>query len=87
MPSFLDGRTILVVDDEEAVREYVREILRPTGTNLKILEAGNGQEAVEILETTIPSIIRNVRVLYLPNPCRETRAAVPIDIRRPSSRR
>lgn len=57
MASFLDGRTILVVDDEEAVREYVREILRPAGTNLRILEAGNGQEALDILDANLPHII------------------------------
>src|SRR6266498_3120647 len=40
------GETVLVVDDEAAVRSAVREILQPTG--YLVLEAGSGEEALRI---------------------------------------
>lgn len=40
------GQTVLVVDDEAAVRSAVREILQATG--YLVLEAGSGEEALRI---------------------------------------
>jgi CheY-like chemotaxis protein len=40
------GETVLVVDDEAAVRSVVWEILQPTG--YLVLEAGSGEEALRI---------------------------------------
>jgi CheY-like chemotaxis protein len=40
------GETVLVVDDEAAVRSAVREILQPRG--YIVLEAGSGEEALRI---------------------------------------
>jgi CheY-like chemotaxis protein len=42
------SETILVVDDESAVREMIREILETCG--YQVLEAKNGFEAMEIYE-------------------------------------
>jgi CheY-like chemotaxis protein len=42
----LGGETVLVVDDQAAVRSVVREILQPTG--YLVLEAGSGEEAWRI---------------------------------------
>ncbi len=47
-PSFLPGvlmKTVLLVDDEELLREGLREVLE--GHGLKVLEASNGNEALE----------------------------------------
>ncbi|MHC4859150.1 MAG: hybrid sensor histidine kinase/response regulator [Planctomycetota bacterium] len=41
------GLRILVVDDEEAVRDYVAEVLREDG--LEVLEAGSGEDALRIV--------------------------------------
>jgi two-component system cell cycle sensor histidine kinase/response regulator CckA len=43
-------RTILVVDDEEAVREMLRHVLRSFGYD--IMSAANGEDAVMILQTS-----------------------------------
>ncbi|MEW5722410.1 MAG: PAS domain S-box protein, partial [Thermodesulfobacteriota bacterium] len=40
------GETVLVVDDEPAVREIAREVLADNG--YRVLEAGSGEEALEI---------------------------------------
>jgi len=45
-PVNLDGKTILIVDDIEINIELIREILE--GTNIKILVANNGQQAINI---------------------------------------
>ena len=42
------GQTILVVDDEPLIRRLLRSLLQPL--NLEILEAGTGNEALEIFE-------------------------------------
>jgi PAS domain S-box-containing protein len=43
----LEGRRILVVDDDSAVRESIAEILRAEGS--AVAEVGNGREAIERL--------------------------------------
>ena len=47
--------TILVVDDSRANRRLVREFLRPSGA--KVIEAGNGREAIDKAKEFLPSII------------------------------
>jgi len=49
------GRTVLVVDDEEAVRALASEILELLG--YRVLTAGGGREALEILEAEAPDIM------------------------------
>jgi CheY-like chemotaxis protein len=44
------SRSILVVDDEEDVREALRDLLEQFG--YKVLAAPNGREALEILRST-----------------------------------
>ncbi len=44
------ARTILVVDDEPGVRGLLRKVL--TGAGYRVLEAGNGKEAVRQIEST-----------------------------------
>ena len=44
----LGSETILVVDDEEAVRTVIREILESCG--YQVLEANNGHEAMSLYE-------------------------------------
>jgi CheY-like chemotaxis protein len=43
----LEGRRILVVDDDSAVRDSIAEVLRAEGAN--VVEAANGRDAVERL--------------------------------------
>lgn len=45
-------RTVLVVDDEAAVRRLAHRILSEEG--VRVFEAGDGQEALEVLRTTGP---------------------------------
>jgi CheY-like chemotaxis protein len=40
--------TVLVVDDETSVRQFIRLVLEPAG--YRVLEANNGRSAVEVLE-------------------------------------
>lgn len=43
------GKTILVVDDEQGVRQAIADMLRQTGAN--VLEAENGRQAQKLLES------------------------------------
>ncbi len=43
------GETILLVEDEDSIRELAREILELNG--YEVLEAGNGRDALHVLET------------------------------------
>jgi two-component system alkaline phosphatase synthesis response regulator PhoP len=49
------AKTILVVDDEPHVREYLRMILEDAG--FRVLTAGDGQEALEIVRSDRPDFI------------------------------
>ncbi len=43
---------VLVVDDSAAIRKILQRMLRQTGMGIhKILEAGNGREALKVLKT------------------------------------
>ncbi|TDI47421.1 MAG: response regulator [Acidobacteria bacterium] len=48
-------RPVLVVEDDDAVREVIRRALSQDG--LKVLEATNGREALERIEQSPPSLI------------------------------
>jgi two-component system response regulator AtoC len=49
------GRIILIVDDEASMRRNIFDLLSPKGYQL--IEAGSGEEAKEILKSTIPDIV------------------------------
>jgi len=48
-------KTILVVDDEPDVREYLRTVLEDAGFN--VITAGDGEEALEIIHRERPDFI------------------------------
>jgi len=48
-------KTVLVVDDEPNVREYLTMILQDAGFN--VVEAGDGREALELVRETPPDFI------------------------------
>ncbi len=50
-----EDKTVLVVDDEEDVREYLSTVLEDCG--LRVLTAADGAEALQRVETAIPDFI------------------------------
>jgi CheY-like chemotaxis protein len=50
-----EDKTILVVDDEDDVRDYFADILRDAGFN--VVTAGDGEEALERVREKIPDFI------------------------------
>jgi CheY-like chemotaxis protein len=46
---FGHGETVLVVDDEEAIRQLIAEVLREAG--YRVLEAGDGPSALRLLQS------------------------------------
>jgi two-component system chemotaxis response regulator CheY len=49
---------VLVVDDSAAIRKILQRVLRQTGMAIKTIhEAGDGQEALEILEAHRPALV------------------------------
>lgn len=50
-----ENKTILVVDDEESVRSFIRSYLQIEG--FQVLEASNGKEGIQILSKQIPDLI------------------------------
>jgi two-component system chemotaxis response regulator CheY len=52
------GPDVLVVDDSAAIRKILQRVLRQTGMAIgAVHEAGNGQEALEILKTMKPGLV------------------------------
>lgn len=51
----ISGKTILIVDDSFINRQLIVGFL--TGHDVNIIEAGNGQEALDILTITRPDLI------------------------------
>jgi signal transduction histidine kinase/FixJ family two-component response regulator len=47
--------TVLVVDDEEANRDWVRQVLEPAG--FEVILAGGGQEAIELARSKKPDVM------------------------------
>ncbi len=60
----LKGRTILVVDDEASMREFLEILL--TGEGFRVLTAPNGRAALEIFEKEGPSIDLVIQDLKMP---------------------
>lgn len=50
-----ERKAILVVEDEDKVRSFVRLYLEHEG--YRVIEAGNGREALRVLESRIPDLI------------------------------
>jgi len=50
-----EDKTILVVDDEPNVREYLKTILEDAGFN--VITAGDGEEAFELIKSKKPDFI------------------------------
>lgn len=50
-----EDKTILVVDDEPNVRQYLTTVLQDAGFN--VVAAGDGVEALEMIEKSIPDFI------------------------------
>ena len=50
-----EDKTILVVDDEPNVRDYLRTVLEDAG--FKVVTAGDGQEALEMIRAEPPDFI------------------------------
>lgn len=76
----MDTQTILVVDDDMDIREGIRILLR--GENYTILEAGNGQQALECLSESVDLVILDIMMPGMSGlrVCEEIRktSAVPI---------
>jgi CheY-like chemotaxis protein len=65
-PSMPHGdETILLVEDETTVRQLARHILEPCG--YRILEAGSGQEAIQLIQGTTEQIHLVVTDVVMPN--------------------
>ncbi|MEP6923201.1 MAG: response regulator, partial [Pyrinomonadaceae bacterium] len=58
------SETILVVDDEDSVRELIREILETCG--YQVMEAKNGHEAMEVYEREVEKIDLVITDLLMP---------------------
>jgi PAS domain S-box-containing protein len=54
-PKMLDGRTVLIVDDEESIREIVQDGLSARG--MKVHAAGSSEEALSYLATNACEIV------------------------------
>jgi signal transduction histidine kinase/CheY-like chemotaxis protein/PAS domain-containing protein len=51
----LDGRSILVVDDDDATRAFIRTLLQRSGANVR--EAANVRDALHLLESWKPQVV------------------------------
>jgi excisionase family DNA binding protein len=54
-PGGTEGPLVLIVDDDEQVREYVRINLEAEGYNVR--EAGNAEEGLQVLEDSQPDLV------------------------------
>jgi excisionase family DNA binding protein len=54
-PGGTEGPLVLIVDDDEQVREYVRVNLEAEGYNVR--EAGNAEEGLQVLEDSQPDLV------------------------------
>jgi CheY-like chemotaxis protein len=63
-PQSHDGRTVLVVEDEPAVRGVIRTVLEEAGYS--VVEAGSGDSAMDALRSTDPGIHLLLTDIVLP---------------------
>jgi two-component system cell cycle sensor histidine kinase/response regulator CckA len=63
-PTPTEGRTILLVDDEQAVRLIVVKILRRA--NYNVIEAASGEEALKIADARAGTIDLVVTDMFMP---------------------
>jgi PAS domain S-box-containing protein len=59
------SETVLLVEDERSVREYVRELLEDTG--YRVLEAGNGADAIALCDAYVGAIDLLLTDVVLPD--------------------
>jgi two-component system chemotaxis response regulator CheY len=50
-----DGRVVLIVEDEQPIREVMAEVLHDRG--FRALRAANGAEALQVLDTVRPDVV------------------------------
>jgi CheY-like chemotaxis protein len=50
-----EDKTVLVVDDEEDIRDYLSTVLEDAGFN--VMTAADGEEALRRVETTVPDFV------------------------------
>lgn len=48
-------KSVLIVDDKDEVRSFLKEVL--ASNNYSVLEAANGEEALEMVEKTSPNVV------------------------------
>lgn len=56
------SKKILLVDDEEGIRKILRRALRDSAYTLEIHEAGDGQEALEVVDESFHALIMDVNM-------------------------
>jgi CheY-like chemotaxis protein len=56
----LDGKTVLIADDEEYIRIHIAKGLRKLGLN--VLEAGTGDEVLELVKKNPHVIIMDIQM-------------------------
>ena len=57
---------ILIVDDEKLERNGIKFLLKKTGTELKVFEASNGRDALELLKhQTVEILLTDIKMPYV----------------------
>ena len=51
------GRTVLLVDDQKSVRVVVRQVVEQWDPEARVIEASDGFEALELLQSDRPDIL------------------------------
>lgn len=51
---YADTRTMVIIDDNPQIRQYLRQIFKP---DFKLLEADNGEEGLKLVEEYLPDIV------------------------------
>lgn len=51
----IEGKIVLVVDDESEIRQQLQELLLKEG--YEVLQASDGEEALSVLEKSLPDLI------------------------------
>ncbi len=72
--------TVMLVDDHEIMRDGLREVLERAGNFQVVAEAGNGEDAVRVVQNLTPDVIIMDVMMPLKNgidACREITEAVP----------